>query len=138
MISNSLEKFKIINFNEYNSKKYNNSKKHSSKRKINIKKRLMKNICITSILLTCFLASYNNYININSKDLSFSIEYNLTKGFPSNKKLFRVKSISLIESKNSTAIVKVSGLSKSTPHKTISILANFQKESDVWILKHVY
>lgn len=140
MISNLLKDFNEVNVQKYYSKKY----KQDQERTFNIKKyiihskKLYSYICIASIIVTSFSGSYNNYININSKDLSYAVEYNLTKGLPSNKKLFRVQSISLIESKNTTAIVKASGLSKSSPHKTISVIANFEKENEVWVLKHIY
>lgn len=136
MVTNSVKKFESIKFNHDSQESYNKTNS-VSKNTLNIKK-FYKKIYIISILLGSLLTSYYTYININCKDLSYSIEYNLTKGFTSNKKLFRIHSISIIESKDSTKIVKVSGLSKKAPHKTISIIANFQKENDIWVLKHIY
>ena len=133
MATNSVRKVGNIKFDDSYTQQSHN-KRNSI---LNIKKFYNK-IYIISILLVSLLTSYHTYININCKDLSYSIEYNLTKGFPSNKKLFRIQSISVIESKNSTEIVKVSGLSKKAPHKTISIIANFQKKNDIWVLKHIY
>ncbi|MBE6071711.1 MAG: hypothetical protein E7208_07105 [Clostridium butyricum] len=140
MISNSLKKLDDINVQKDYSKKYkqNQGKTSNIKRNVITKKELYTYICIISITITSFIVSYYTYINTNSKDLSYAVEYNLTRGLPSDKKLFRVQSMSLIESKNTTAIVKASGLSKSTPHKTISVIANFEKENEVWILKHIY
>ncbi len=124
---------------DLNYKKKSYTKKKSKKRQLsNLGSNMYKKIYIASILLVCFLASYNTYININCSDLYYSIEHNLTKGFPSDKRLFRIQSISIIESKNSTQIVNVSGLSKKAPHKTISIIANFKKENGIWVLKHIY
>ena len=138
MVTNSVRKIETIEFDENYKQKSYNKRKHVSKKSLNMKNKSRHKIYIICILLTSLLTSYYTYVNIHCKDLSYSIEYNLTKGFPSNKRLFRVNSISVIESKGSTEIVKVSGLSKKAPHKTISIIANFQKENDIWVLKHIY
>lgn len=137
MITNSVRKGESFEFNHNYTQESHSRRNPISKKTLN-KNKLYQKIYIISILLTSLLTSYYTYININCKDLSYSIEYNLTKGFPSNKRLFRIQSISVIESKDSTEIVKVSGLSKKAPHKTTSIIANFQKKNDIWVLKHVY
>ena len=122
-----------------NHKKKTYPKKRAKKRQLsNLRSNMYKKIYIASIIFVSFLSSYNTYININCRDLYYSIEYNLTQGFPSNERLFRIQDISIIESKNNTKIVNVSGLSKKAPHKTISIIANFKKENGIWVLKHIY
>lgn len=97
-------------------------------------------LIILSIFITlfiCFTASNNYYIRLCSKDLSYSVNYNLTHN-NSDKNLMRVKCMKLIERKNTSAIIQASGLSDSKPHKTIYVTASFKKVDDIWYLDRIY
>lgn len=88
-------------------------------------------ITITSIFIT-----YGLYINGNSKDLGFAVEYNLTTGFSSENKLLRVQKMSLIYFDGETAIVEASGLSKTQPHQTTSVKGSFKKNNQkCWVFE---
>ena len=86
-------------------------------------------------------ASFNigkiTYINLNSRDLSYAVEYNLTHGIQSNK-LMRVKSLKLISKEKDMVIVEASGLSRSLPHKTIYVTASFKNKNNSWQLEKIY
>ena len=65
-------------------------------------------------------------------------EYYCTHGFSSKDKLLRVQTISLINCDNDTAVVEAQGLSKSMPHKSISIKGNFKKGiGSSWYLESI-
>lgn len=84
-------------------------------------------ILLTAITISALITAYNFYISINCKDLSFAVEYYFTHGFSSKDKLLRVQTMSLINCDDTTAVVEAKGLSKTTPHKSISIKGNFKK-----------
>ena len=124
--------------NKYTSNKISKDK---LKRKIHSSKSRHNNIAfifsLLIILFICFNVSKDYYIRLCSKDLYYSADYNLTHNY-SDKKLMRVKCIKLIERKNTSAILKASGLSASVPHKTLYITASFKKEDDIWYLDKIY
>lgn len=97
---------------------------------------LFKIIFVTAVIFSSFIAAYNFYISMSCRDLSYAVEYYFTNGFSSKDKLLRVQTMSLINSDNNTALVEARGLSKSKPHKSISIKGNFKKStSSSWYLE---
>ena len=128
----------IIIPNNYSLDKFSKDKLkrkiHSSKNRNNIIFSLI-NLCL--ILFLCFNISKDYYIKLSSKDLAYAVNYNLTHN-SSDKKLMRVKCMKLIEKKNTSAILYVSGLSSSKPHKTIYVTATFEKKDDIWYLDRIY
>lgn len=95
-------------------------------------------IFLIAIVITALITAFNFYISINCKDLSFAVEYYCTHGFSSKDKLLRVQTISLINCDNDTAVVEAQGLSKSMPHKSISIKGNFKKGiGSSWYLESI-
>ncbi|WP_160687360.1 hypothetical protein [Clostridium sp. C2-6-12] len=93
-------------------------------------------ISLGLITITSFFLTHNLYVRNNSKDLGFSVEYNLTTGFSSENKLLRVQEMSLIYFDGDTAIIEASGLAKSPPHEKTSIKASFKKDANkCWIFK---
>jgi len=112
--------------------KYNSRKKHKLRYE---KYNSLFIISISIIFITSFITIHNLYINTNCKDLYYSVEYNFTVGFTDKNKLMRVQHMSLISKDNTTAIVEVSGLSKTPPHKNTSFTGNFKKRSNgIWEL----
>ena len=120
------------------------------------KRRLEKNIMLRArrkdmlfliislglIITTSYFITNKLYISNNSRDLGFAVEYNLTTGFSSENRLLRVQKMSLLYFDGETAVVEASGLSKTPPHKTISVRGSFKKDTNKsWILEkflHLY
>ena len=94
-------------------------------------------ISLGLIIITSFSITKKLYISSNSKDLGFAVEYNFTTGFSSENKLLRVQKMSLLYFDGETAVVEASGLSKTHPHKTISIKGSFKKDKNKsWFLEN--
>ena len=94
-------------------------------------------IALGIILIASFFITNKLYISSSCKDLGFAIEYNLTTGFSSENKLLRVQKMSLLYFDGETAVVEASGLSKTHPHKTISIKGSFKKDKNKsWFLEN--
>ncbi len=89
------------------------------------------------IIFTAFYTGRYTYITLNSKDLFYAVEYNLTHGHNS-KQLMRVQNLTLISKNHTTAVVEATGLSQSVPHKTITIRASFKNCHNLWQLDTIY
>lgn len=87
-------------------------------------------ITIGLIVMSSYFITHDFYISKNSQDLYFAVEYNFTNNRDINNCLLRVQYMSLINSDGKNATVKVSGLSKTRPHHTISLTGNFTKDSN--------
>jgi len=91
------------------------------------------------IIIASFFITHNLYISSNSKDLGFAVEYNFTTGFSSENKLLRVQKMSLVYYDGETAVVEASGLSKTKPHKNISVKGSFKKDkTKTWYLEKLF
>lgn len=86
-------------------------------------------ISIVLIVISSYFITQNFYLSKNSKDLSYAVEYAFTKSNTDNS-LLRVKYMTLISCDGNSATVEASGLSKSKPHHTISIIGNFSKDNN--------
>jgi hypothetical protein len=109
--------------------------------KIRAKRRVMLYLILSLglIIIVSFFIAHDLYIFSNSKDLGFAVEYNFTSDFSSKSKLLRVQKMSLIYCDVETAVVEASGLSKSEPHKTISIKGSFRKANNKsWYLENTF
>lgn len=96
-------------------------------------------ISLGLIIIASFFITHNIYISSNSKDLGFAVEYNFTTGFSSENKLLRVQKMSLVYYDGETAVVEASGLSKTTPHKNISVKGSFKKDkTKTWYLEKLF
>ncbi len=96
-------------------------------------------ISLGLITIVSFFITHNLYICSNSKDLGFAVEYNFTSGFSSESSLLRVQKMSLIYCDGETAIVEASGLSKSEPHKNVSVKGGFKKDNNKsWYLEKIF
>lgn len=96
-------------------------------------------ISLGLIIIASFFITHNLYISSNSKDLGFAVEYNFTTGFSSENKLLRVQKMSLVYYDGETAVVEASGLSKTTPHKNISVKGSFKKDkTKTWYLEKLF
>jgi hypothetical protein len=76
-----------------------------------------------------FYFTHNIYIHINSKDLQFAAEYNFTSGFSPENKILRVQNMSLIYCDGETSVIEASGLTKTAPHKKVTIKGIFKKDA---------
>ena len=94
-------------------------------------------IIFSVLIFTSFNIGKFTYINLNSRDLSYAVEYNLTHGFHSNK-LMRVKNLKLVSKEKNRIIVEASGLSKALPHRTIYVTASFKNSNNSWQLEEIY
>jgi hypothetical protein len=100
------------------------------------KKMLYLIIPLVVITITSIFITYSLYINSNSRDLGFAVEYNLTTGFSSENKLLRVQKMSLIYFDGETAVIEASGLSKNPPHQITSVKGSFKKNSNkCWVFE---
>jgi hypothetical protein len=105
------------------------------------KKKFMFSLMISLglIIIVSFFITHNIYINSNSKDLGFAVEYNFTTGLPSENKLLRVQKMSLIYYDGESAVVEASGLSKKAPHKLISVKGSFKQNANKsWHLEKIF
>lgn len=109
-----------------------------------IQKRSHKNNSLYSIITTglivisAFFITQDFYILKNSQDLYYAVEYNFTRANDINDSLLRVQYMTLISSDGQNATVEVSGLSKAKPHHTISLTANFTRNSNKsWQIKDI-
>ena len=107
---------------------------------IRAKRKVMLSLIISVglISLVSFFIAHNVYISNSSKDLGFAVEYNFTTSSSSENKLLRVQKMSLIYCDGETAIVEAFGLSKSEPHKSISLKGSFKKNNNKsWYLEKI-
>lgn len=105
------------------------------------KKKVMFSLIISLglIIIVSFFITHNIYVNSNSKDLGFAVEYNFTTGFPSENKLLRVQKMSLLYYDGESAVVEASGLSKKAPHKLISVKGSFKhNDNKSWQLEKIF
>ncbi|WP_244834765.1 hypothetical protein [Clostridium sp. BJN0001] len=113
--------------------------KHLKKvnRKINI--RIYITLLLSSIIISSLYISYNIYNNFECRDLSYSIEYNFTHGIYSEDKFSFIEKISLVQSSENRAIVKITGLDKKPPHKRKIVISSFIKDDhNIWTLEKIY
>lgn len=111
-------------------------KKNKSKLKPKKKK---KNIYLTYIIFLSLIVfiyfAKNIYVNYRCKELYAAADYIFTTDKCKDLAILRVKHMTLEYSDEEKAIIKVSGLTKTPPHKTITLKGEFKKNAlDSWEL----
>ena len=114
------------------------NQKRKTKNKLNKNNSTHSIITILIIVISSYFITHNFYISSNSHNLYFAVEYNFTNNKDENYNLLRVKHMTLISSDGKNATVEASGLSKSRPNHTISLIGNFAKDNNnSWQLKEI-
>ena len=126
--------------------KNNNS---SLKSKVSRNNFATKKLILLTFLITIFIFSFiyirNVYINNKCENLIYSIDYNFTNSNDKELRLIEVENFSLLSQDNdelskntSTMIVQATGFRDAKPHKKISVVGTFKKDSSkVWEMTEI-
>lgn len=101
-------------------------------------KKILKNTLLLILLITTFFFVKKIYLINKCKDLSYATNYYFTNG-EKDSSLLRIQESKLIFCDTNSAVVQVTGLSKTKPHKKITFDGHFEKgENDSWKMTTVY
>lgn len=101
-------------------------------------KKIIKNSLLLILLIITFFFAKNIYLINKCKDLSYATNYYFTNG-DKDSSLLRIQESKLIFCDTDSAVVQVTGLSKTKPHKKITFNGHFEKgKNDSWEMTTVY